>query len=138
MLLTFGSGNVEPIENVDIKNLGILNSTCELNDAYVQSDLVILPSREDNLPNIMLEAWFNGRPVVSFKNGGMKDHIKDGVNGFLCENINGHDLATTINKALETNFNDDEIFTYAEANFSKKYVLPRFLNEVYELTMEGK
>jgi glycosyltransferase involved in cell wall biosynthesis len=51
--------------------------------AYAAADLFVLPSLEDNLPNMMLEALSCGRPVVAFAVGGVPEIVRDGWNGRL-------------------------------------------------------
>jgi glycosyltransferase involved in cell wall biosynthesis len=86
------------------------------------SNIFVLPSREDNLPNVMLESFACGTPVVSFAEGGMKEHIVDKFNGFLAEEISGRSLAKCIEQAYENRNNFDPILIreYAEEYFGYK------------------
>jgi glycosyltransferase involved in cell wall biosynthesis len=68
---------------IPIISLGYLDSEERVRDAYAASDMFILPSLEDNLPNTMLEALSCGTPVVAFDVGGIPDVVKDDVNGKL-------------------------------------------------------
>jgi glycosyltransferase involved in cell wall biosynthesis len=68
---------------MDIQFLGKLNSFEELRKVYSMADILIIPSYQDNLPNVMLEALFCGTPVISFDDGGMKDVIINGMNGYI-------------------------------------------------------
>jgi len=51
--------------------------------AYSASDVFVIPSLQDNLPNVMLESLACGTPVVGFKVGGIPDAIKPGRTGLL-------------------------------------------------------
>jgi len=63
--------------------LGYLGSDEAVRLAYAASDMFILPSLEDNLPNTMLEAMSCGTPVIGSDVGGIPDMVKDGVTGYL-------------------------------------------------------
>ena len=67
---------------------------------YSAANLFIIPSLEDNFPNTMIESLLCGTPVVGFNIGGIPDVIKDGINGFLCEEISVTSLKKTIEKAV--------------------------------------
>jgi glycosyltransferase involved in cell wall biosynthesis len=45
--------------------------------------LLILPSYEEGLPYVIIEAMLSGLPVISTSVGGIPEVVKDGVNGFL-------------------------------------------------------
>jgi glycosyltransferase involved in cell wall biosynthesis len=120
-LLMLGKGNVETSNKaVKIIPLGFMDNAAEISACYAASDALLLPSREDNLPNTMLEAFATGTPVISFATGGMKEHITRGVNGVLAEEISGTALAKAIKDLFNNvgNFDPKEIRNYAEENFS--------------------
>jgi glycosyltransferase involved in cell wall biosynthesis len=64
-------------------SLGYVHSDDMVRNAYSATDVFVLPSLEDNLPNTMLESMSCGTPVVAFDAGGMPDAIVDGVTGRL-------------------------------------------------------
>lgn len=63
--------------------LGHLNCDSVLCDAYNAADVFVCPSREDNLPNTVMEALSCGIPVAAFAVGGIPDMVIDGENGCL-------------------------------------------------------
>jgi glycosyltransferase involved in cell wall biosynthesis len=53
---------------------------------YLRSyDFLILPSRLDGRPVVVLEALALGVPVIASRVGALPELIGDGVNGFLCD-----------------------------------------------------
>jgi glycosyltransferase involved in cell wall biosynthesis len=58
-------------------HIGHVNDDEKLSYLYSASDIFILPSLEDNLPNTILEALACGTPIIAFDTGGAKDIIND-------------------------------------------------------------
>lgn len=87
---------------------------------YAAADAFLLPSREDNLPNTMVESLCCGTPVVTMPNGGMTDIIKNGYNGYICEDISSESFAKAINTFLESgvSMKRNEIANEAQEIFS--------------------
>ena len=63
----------------------------DVKSALAVTDILVLPSRIDGRPNIVLEALSMGVPVVASRIGGVPEMIHDGENGILCdaEDTNG-------------------------------------------------
>jgi glycosyltransferase involved in cell wall biosynthesis len=55
----------------------------KLAQLYAAADTLLLPSLEENLPNVMIESMCCGTPVLAFNTGGFPDAVKDGVRGKL-------------------------------------------------------
>lgn len=131
-LITVGHlSNQEYIRN-DIQHLHIekINSIAELNTYYSAADITVIPSKEDNLPNVMLESFANGTPIISFSNGGMAEHIKDGENGILIKgDINSDALSIAINDYLSNKYHFDnvKITKYALENFSDSIQTEKYI-----------
>jgi glycosyltransferase involved in cell wall biosynthesis len=68
--------------------------------AYSAADVVIVPSRLDNLPQIATEAQACGTPVVAFRQGGMVDAVRHGISGYLADPFDVADLAQGIQHVL--------------------------------------
>lgn len=65
---------------------------------YSLMDVFVHPSLRDGMPNAVLEAMACGKTVVTTPVGGMRDVIKDGVNGFF---VNVNDAERLAERILE-------------------------------------
>ena len=68
---------------------------------YSAADVFVTPSKEDNLPNTVLESLACGTPCVAFNIGGMPDLIEHQKNGYLAQPFDTSDLARGIQWVLE-------------------------------------
>jgi glycosyltransferase involved in cell wall biosynthesis len=67
---------------------------------YEAADVVVLPSRSDMHPAVILEAGLVGRPVVTTTVGAIPDLVEDGVTGHLVEAGNVPALRRAIDELL--------------------------------------
>lgn len=106
-----------------IINLGYIADKEMMATAYNAADVYVIPSRQDNLPNTMLEALCCGTPVIGYKTGGIVDAIEPGVNGFLADKENISDIVThIIEMAAQVNFFDRQAIAKAAG---EKYSLEK-------------
>lgn len=98
----FGSIDSNDVPDLPFEThvLGFLNDT-ELRHAYSAADVSVVPSVEDNLPNIVMETLACGTPCVGFRVGGIPDMISHKENGYLAAPGNASDLASGIEWVLE-------------------------------------
>ena len=80
---------------------GHLHDDLSLRALYSAADVMVIPSRQDNLPNTGLEAHACGTPVVAFNTGGLPDIVEDRVTGALAEPFEPSSLAAAIRWLLE-------------------------------------
>ncbi|MBZ0328345.1 MAG: glycosyltransferase [Altibacter sp.] len=122
-ILTVGKGALKsPVSDIKIISLGKINTQAEMAACYTMADAFVMPSREDNLPNVMLESFASGTPVISFGVGGMKEHIREASTGILAEEVSGVALAKAIQQFYDTrnNYQAETVRAYAEKHFSFK------------------
>ncbi|MEO1660397.1 MAG: glycosyltransferase [Pseudomonadota bacterium] len=80
---------------------GFLKDDELLNLAYSASDLLMIPSRQDNLPNTGVEALASGTPIACFDIGGMSDLVDDGRSGCIAKPFDCNELASKVRAMLE-------------------------------------
>lgn len=68
--------------------------------AYSAADVTVLPTLEDNLPNVILESISCGTPVAAFDSGGVKDAVLDGVTGYTAPKGDCRGLAAIVERLL--------------------------------------
>jgi glycosyltransferase involved in cell wall biosynthesis len=121
-VVAIGKGEMPVVYRSKIISLGAINSANEMAKCFALADAFVLPSREDNLPNVMLEAFACGIPIIGFPIGGIAEHTKENLTGILAEEVSGLSLANAIEKFYKTrnNYTNSVIRKYAEDNFSFK------------------
>lgn len=81
--------------------LGILRDDVSLSLAYSAADAVVIPSLQENLSNVVLEAMACGAPCIAFDIGGMPDMILHRDTGYLAEAADAGDLARGISWVMK-------------------------------------
>ncbi|WP_176229215.1 glycosyltransferase family 4 protein [Candidatus Hakubella thermalkaliphila] len=110
----------------------------ELVHLYQNATLFVLPSLQEGLGIVTLEAMACGIPVVSTRCGGPEDVIEDGVNGLLVENNSASKLAEAILKLLRDEGLRKRMGKKARQTVVNKYSMvklaPKFLDFFKELS----
>ena len=68
---------------------------------YSAADAVVLPSKSEGLPRVMLEAMACGTPFIGTRISGVVDHIRDGENGFIVDSDDEPALALRLRVVRE-------------------------------------
>ena len=84
-----------------VRRLGFVREDAHLAEVYASADVLLAPSRVENLPNTVLEAIACGLPVVATDAGGMRDAVLDGRTGWLMPIGDAQALAAGLARVLE-------------------------------------
>lgn len=124
------------IDSENIYCLGKISDNMELAKIYSQSDAVLLSSREDNLPNVLLESLACGTPVISFKVGGMIDLLSDPKLGVLALGMTDQEFLIAIQEFIKNkqSFTRNDIMHVIETEYSLIKQAVSYLNIYKEVS----
>jgi len=66
-----------------IHSAGYVKGEVKLVAAYRSANLLLYPTRADNMPLVLMEACACGTPIVTFDVGGCSEIVSDGRNGYV-------------------------------------------------------
>ena len=99
---------------------------------YSAADVMIVPSRQDNLPNTAIEAHACGTPVVAFKIGGLPDIVEHQHTGWLAAAFDTEELGQGIHWVLADKERWHRLSAAARAcavaKYSPKVVTPQYID----------
>lgn len=136
-LLVFGQSAPREPEDLGfpVNYLGHLHDDLSLRILYSAADVMVIPSRQDNLPNTGVESLSCGTPVVAFDTCGLPDIVTHRATGYLARPFDTEDLAAGIEWVLKDSCRHGELSrnarTKAVGRFSEAVVVPQYL-AVYE------
>lgn len=130
------NGDLFPLPSIE---LGQLHDDVSLALAYSAADIFICPSREENLPNTIMESLACGTPVAAFHTGGIPDMITDDENGILAPPYDVKALADGIARILQTPVEQKkQLQNVARKKAIDEYALPIVAQKHHDLYMKLK
>jgi len=118
---------------------GHLHDDLSLRALYSAADAMVIPSRQDNLPNTGIEAHACGTPVVAFNTGGLPDIVDDRVTGALAKPFELASLAAAIRWVLADSDRRQQLGASARARAEQLWAPERvagLYSEVYGRAIE--
>jgi glycosyltransferase involved in cell wall biosynthesis len=102
-LVTFGHNAQAEVQHLGFPTFAFdyVDKESELALVYSMADVTVIPSLEDNLPNVVLESLACGTPVVGFDVGGIPDMIEHQINGYLAPIATDKELANGMRWIME-------------------------------------
>jgi glycosyltransferase involved in cell wall biosynthesis len=103
-LVLAGDGSWRTAVKTQITELGLTGSIellghvtrAQVSHLLDRSWCLVLPSRSEGLPRVILEAFARGRPVVATRVGGSPELVRDGQTGYLVDPEHADQLAEAL------------------------------------------
>ena len=132
-LLIFGQSRPEIPQDfgLPVHYIGNLQDETSLQCVYNTADAMLIPSRQDNLPNTAVEAHACGVPVVAFDIGGLSDIVKHQQTGYLAKAFDVVDFANGITWTLDHNKSmqlGNNARKHAELYFSEDKIAQEYMS----------
>lgn len=136
LIVGLNSKKWKKLDNENIVTIDLVSDSKIKNIIYNAADCLILPSEQENFPNVMLESMSCGTPVIAFNSGDFSDIIKPN-NGILIDKPNSEKLKKKILFLKNSEILNKEFGRSARKIIVKKYSseieLMKYLNLYNEL-----
>ncbi|MFN8447788.1 MAG: glycosyltransferase family 4 protein [Anaerolineae bacterium] len=117
-VVVFGHASEDSFANLGlpVHCVGYISDESKMALLYAAADVLVIPSLQENFPQVLQEAMACGTPCVGFRIGGIPDMIDHQVNGYTAKPYEVDDLAHGIAWILE----DHERWRSLSMNASSK------------------
>jgi glycosyltransferase involved in cell wall biosynthesis len=118
---------------LELKNVAFLGFQDDIKQIWLNHHALVLPSRSEGMPLVILEAMAAGRTVIATKAGGTLELVEDGVTGFIGD-ATENSFEQALDQAWEkrhlwesigieaSNFINKKEIINAEINFAKNII----------------
>ncbi len=112
---------------------GLINSK-DMLEVYKRSDIFVLPSQEEGMPLVLLEAMAMKMPIIATNVVGSRDVVCDNVNGFLVE----YDDPLSLRQALLELCDNPKLYQKMSASAKKSSLQYSWKKIIVEIENEYK
>jgi glycosyltransferase involved in cell wall biosynthesis/GT2 family glycosyltransferase len=111
--------------------VGVVNRQ-ELEQAYRDHDVVVMPSRYESFGLVAIESMSAGTPVIALNSGGLGEVVEDNVSGFLVADDEGAKgkIADLIVKCNENRELLHNLSKGARRAFEERFTIDKMVDEV--------
>lgn len=105
--LIVGDGPLECTLRQRVQELGLASHVVftghrsELADVYAATDILVISSLTEGIPNVLLEAFAYAKPAVATSVGGVPEVLEDGRTGWLVDVGDSHAIARHVVRLIE-------------------------------------
>ena len=115
----------------EVKYRGI-SSEEEIQTIMQECDLLVVPSKSENFPNVVLEAFASGLVVVAASVGGIPEMIDDQVNGYLYDG-SPEELSKKLEYAITDKDNWEQLRENAKDKLNREFSNENISEETLEI-----
>ena len=130
-------GTSHPQKHLELKHethyLGKFADDLSLAVVYSAADVVVVPSIQENLSNVIMEALACSTPVTAFDIGGNSDMIVHQQNGYLAKPFQTEDLASGIDWVIEDDYRWKKLSDAARKHMEEHYTLEKVAQQYQTL-----
>jgi glycosyltransferase involved in cell wall biosynthesis len=136
IVLGSSSGNIEKEFGIKTYYINFLYDNISRALLYNSADILLAPSIQENLSNIVMEALASSLPSVAFNIGGMPDLIDHNINGYLAKPFDCKDYAKGILSILQSNQSLEMFSMKAREKAEKCYATKVVASEYHSIYKE--
>lgn len=141
-IIVFGKAKEEDFKDIPLKVnfFGSLSDVNQIVKCYAASDVFVISSLEENLPNSIMEAMSCGVSVVGFNVGGIPEMIDHQTNGYVAKLRSASDLSVGINWVLKNNDGNHlgmNARAKVENNYTNEIVSKKYISLYNDLLKKG-
>lgn len=115
----------------------MLGKCDKVNELLFYADAYVLSSKNEGMPNSVIEACAMGIPIVATDVGGVKEIIDDGYNNFLCKKENCELLFKQMKKMMLLKKNERKLIgNRGKENIINKFEISTVVKKWEEMYME--
>lgn len=103
---------------------------------FAQSDVFVFPTYNEAFPLVLLEAMQHHLPIVSTREGGIPDILKEGENGLFCNKKDAASLARVLEKLLDDEDLRRQMGEQGYKNYQEKFTLRHFEENMTRILLE--
>ena len=142
MLVIAGAGKLRGELKAQVSKLGLrrqvkfLGFVHEMDKFYRNIDVGVLPSLSEGLPLFVLEAMSSGIPVVATDVGGIREVLRDGIDGYIVPAREPSRLAAALAKVLQDYCSRREMGLNARQRIEAEFSRTCFSHRIFEIYAE--
>lgn len=143
LCVVFGQSSPQspPTLSFPTRWMGHVQDDVTLAMLYNAADVMVVPSRQENLPQTATEPQACGCPVVAFDCTGLRDAVVHRETGYLARAFDVEDMAEGVNWILEDADRRDALRQAARVRamklWSPEVVVPQYLSIYYSIIEQG-